>query len=97
MHQIRLRQLCIEDVRKRLEDYFGSRREVPERIEEAIKIGEKEVSECIKMLRMEDKVSWSAVDKFVADPLCDNDEEDKKWKAVVKEAKEEETERRLRI
>ena len=78
LHQIRVRQLCIEDVRKQLEDYFGSRKDVPERIEEAIKIGEKEVDERIKMLRMANKVSWLAVDKFVADPLCDNDEEDKK-------------------
>ena len=84
MHQICVRQLCIEDVRKRLEDYFGSRKEVPERIEEAIKIGEREVNERIKMLRMADKVSWSAVDKYVTDPLCDNDEDDKKWKAAVK-------------
>ena len=46
------------------------------------------------MLRMADKVSWLAVDKFVADPLCDNDEEDKKWKQAVKEAKEEQSKKK---
>ena len=46
------------------------------------------------MLRMADKASWLAVDKYVADPLCDNDEDDKKWKAAVKEAKEEQTKKK---
>ena len=41
------------------------------------------------MLKMADKESWLAVTKYAADPLCDNDEDDKRWKAAVKEAKEE--------
>ena len=94
MHQIRVRQLCVEDVRKCLVDYFGSRKEVPERIKEPIKIGEKEVNERIKMLRMADKVSWSDVDEHVTDPLCDNDEDDKRWKVAVKEAKEEQSKKK---
>ena len=43
---------------------------------------------------MADKVSWLAVDKYVADPLCDNDEDDKRWKAAVKEAKEEQSKKK---
>ena len=33
LHQVRVKQLAIEDVRKQLEDYFGSRKDVPEKIE----------------------------------------------------------------
>ena len=40
-----------------------------------IKIGEKEIDDRIKMLRMADKASWLAVDKYVADPMFDNDKE----------------------
>ena len=42
------------------------------------------------MLKMADKVIWLAVDKYVADPLCNDEEDDKHWKKVVKEAEEEE-------
>ena len=94
LHQVRLRQLCVEDVRKQLEKYFGSRREVPQRKEEVIKLGEKEIDGRIKILRMADKVSWMAVEKFIADPLCDNDEEDRCWKQAIKEAKEEQAKRK---
>ena len=78
LHQVRVRQLCVEDVRKQLEKHFGSKREVPQKIEEVIKLGEKEIDKRIKMLKMADKVSWLAVEKYVADPLCDNDEEDRR-------------------
>ena len=84
----------MEDVRRQLEKHFGSRREVPQKIEEVIKLGEKEINGCIKILRMADKVSWMAVEKFIADPLCDNDEEDRRWKQAIKEAKEEQAKRR---
>ena len=57
-------------------------------------IGEKEIDDRIKMLRMAEKASWLAVDKYAADPLCDNDEDDKKWKAAVKEAKEEQAKKK---
>ena len=63
LHQVRVRQLCVEDVRKQLEDYFVSKKDVPEKIEEVIKLGEKEIDDRIKMLRMADKASWLAVDK----------------------------------
>ena len=94
LHQVRVKQLCMEDVRKQLEAYFGSRREVPQKIKEVIKLGEKEIDERIKMLRMADKVSWLAVEKYVADPLCDNEDDDKRWKQAIKEAKEEQSKRK---
>merc|ERR1712082_372656 len=89
LHEVKVKQLVIEDVQKQLEDYFGSKRDVPEKIEGAIKLGEKEIDYRIKLLKMADKGSWSAVEKYAADPLCDDDEDDKKWKAALKEAKEE--------
>ena len=46
------------------------------------------------MLRMADKVLWLAVDKYVKDPLCENDKDDRKWKRAVREAKEEAQTRR---
>ena len=94
LHEVRVRQLAIEDVRKQLEDHFGSKRDVPEKIEGAIRLGEKEIDNRIKLLKMADKASWSAVEKYAADPLCDDDEDDKKWKAAVKEAKEEQAKRK---
>merc|ERR1712041_12420 len=94
LHEVRVRQLAIKDVRKQLEDHFGSKREVPEKIEGAIILGEKEIDNRIKLLKMADKASWSAVEKYAADPLCDDDEDDKKWKAAVKEAKEEQAKRK---
>ena len=94
LHQVRVRQLCVEDVRKQLEKHFGSKREVPQKIEEVIKLGEKEIDERIKMLRMADKVSWLAAEKYVADLLCDNDEDDRRWKQAIKEAKEEQAKRK---
>ena len=94
LHQVQFKQLCVEDVRKQLEDHFGSKKDVPEKIEEVIKLGEKEIDDRIKMLRMANKVSWLAVEKYVADPLCDNDEDDKRWKQAIKEAKEEQVKKK---
>ena len=89
LHQMKLRHICVEDMRTVLETHFGSRQEVFEKIEEVVRKGEKEIDDRIKMLRMADKVSWLAVDKYVADLLYKDEENDKKWKAAVKEAKEE--------
>ena len=46
------------------------------------------------MLKLTDKASWEAVYNYVMDPLCDNKEDDKKWKRVIKEAKEEQASRK---
>ena len=59
-----------------------------------VKKGEKEINDRIKVLKMADRVLWSAVDKYQADPLCDGDEDDKRWKQAVKEAKEEKDRRK---
>merc|ERR1712121_428257 len=89
LYNVKIKQLAIEDVRKQLEDYFGSRSLVPEKIEEAIKIGEKEIDARIKMIKIADQHNWYTVNKYIADPLCENEEDDKKLKAAIREAKEE--------
>ena len=59
-----------------------------------MKKGEKEINSRIKELKMADRVSWATVDKYQADTLCDGDEDDKKWKQAVEEAREEKDKRR---
>ena len=72
-----------------MEDYFGDKKKIPSKLVAVVKKGEKEINDRIKMLKVTDRVSWSAVDKYQADPLCDGDEDDKRWKQAVREAKEE--------
>ena len=63
-------------------------------MEAVVKRGEVKIDERLKMLRMADKVSWLAVDKYVADPFCKDEEDDKFWKKAVKDVKEEAQNRR---
>ena len=44
---------------------------------------------CIKMLWMANKASWGAVYNYVMDPLYETEEDDRKWKLAVREAKED--------
>ena len=92
--QLKVRQLLVEDYRDNLEEHFGDRKKIPAMLQSVVKKGEKEINTCIKVLKMADRVSWAAVDKYQADPLCDGDEDDKKWKQAVKEAREENDKRR---
>ena len=89
LHQVKVRQLCVEDFRDALEEHFGDKRKIPAKLVAVVKKGEKEINDRIKILKMADRVSWTAVDKYRADLLCDGDEDDKRWKQAVKEAKEE--------
>ena len=45
LHQVKLKQICVEDVRTVLETYFASKKEVLEKIEEAVRKGEKEIDD----------------------------------------------------
>ena len=78
LHAVKVQQICVEDYRQALEEYFGDRKKVPARIEAVVRKGEKEIDGRIKVLRMADRVSWLVVDKYQADPLCDGEEDDKK-------------------
>ena len=94
LHKVKFRQMVVEDYRQVLEEHFGGRKKVPAKIEAVIIKGEKEIDGRIKVLRMADRVSWLAVDKYQADPLCEGEEDDKKWKQAVKEALEEKEKRK---
>ena len=61
----------MEDYCDALEEHFGDRKKIPAKLESVVKKGEKEINERIKVLKMADRVSWAAVDKYQADPLCD--------------------------
>ena len=89
LHQVKVRQLCVDDLRDSLEEHFGEKRKIPSKLVAVVKKGEKEINDRIKVLKMADRVLWSAVDKYQEDPLCDGDEDDKRWKEAVREAKEE--------
>ena len=79
----------MEDFRDGLEEYFGDRKKIPAKLQLLVKKGEKEINNRIKVLKMADRLSWAAVDKYQADPLCDGDKDDRRWKQAVKEVKEE--------
>ena len=46
------------------------------------------------MLKLANKASWEAVESYVMDLLCDNNEDDSNWKRAIKEAKEDQESRR---
>ena len=84
-----VRQLVVDDYQMVLEDYFGGKKKIPAKMEAVVRRGEEKIDEMLKMLKMADKVSWLVVYEYVADPLCKNEEDDKRWKKAVREAKED--------
>ena len=69
LHQVKVRQLLVDDYHDALEKHFGDRKKIPAKLESVVKKGENEINERIKVLKMADRVSWAAVDKYQADPL----------------------------
>ena len=61
LHQVKVKQICVEDYRQVLEDYFGRKGKVSASIKAVVRKGEKEIDGRIKVLRMADRVSWLAV------------------------------------
>ena len=64
LHQVKIRQLLVEDFCDALEEHFGDRKKIPAKLQSVVKKGEKELNNCIKVLKMADRVSWAAVDKY---------------------------------
>ena len=62
---------------------------IPSSIEDVVRKGEEKLDERINMLRLADKGGWDVVDAYVTEPVCDNDEDDKKWKRAVRQVKED--------
>ena len=69
-----------------METHFGSKDKIPPSIAAVVSKGELLFAERFKHLRMADKASWSAVEKFQSDLLCGSEVEDKKWRKAKKEA-----------
>ena len=63
--QFKVVQLCVVEVKKRIEEYFGSK-EVPRRIEEAVEVCKREIDERIRSLRMMIGASGLVADLEVA-------------------------------
>ena len=79
----------MKDFRDGLEEHFGDRKKIPAKLQSLVRKGEKEINNRIKVLKMAYRISWAAVEKYEADPLCDGNEDDRRWKQAVKEAMEE--------
>ena len=85
-----VRGIMVDDLRVALEDWFGKNGgSIPSSIEDVVRKGEEKLDERIKMLKLADKGGWEAVDAYVTEPVCDNDEDDKKWKRAVRQVKED--------
>ena len=78
LHQVKVKQICVADCRLVLEEYFGDKKKVPASIEALIRKGEKEIDARIKVLKMADRVSMLALEKYEVDPLCEGEEDDRK-------------------
>ena len=52
LHQVKLRQLCVEDFRDALEEHFGDKKRIPSKLTAVVKKGEKEINDRIKILKM---------------------------------------------
>ena len=91
--QFKVVQLCVEEVRKRIEEYFRSK-EVPRRIEEAVEVCEREIGERIMSLRMMIGASGLVADMEVVGGSLKKDYDVRKWKKAVMEVMEERVKKR---
>ena len=91
----KLRGTYVTDLTKVLERVFGSTEDIPVDINTVCAAGEKLVADREKHLRMADNSSWLAVDKYITDPLTENESDEKRWKKAKKEAEDEMEKKRL--
>ena len=50
LHQVKVRQLCVEDFRDALKEHFGDRKMIPAKLQSVVKKGEREINNRIKVL-----------------------------------------------
>ena len=93
----KVKSTLVTDLALALDTHFGSRADVPADLLAILSAGEKVLEDRERELRMADVAGWRAVDKFVADPLCDRETMGKKWRKAKKEAKEEEAAERTKV
>ena len=85
-----VRGIMVNNLRVALEDWFRKNGGViPSSIEDVVRKGEEKLDERIKMLKLADKGGWEVVDAYVMEPVCDDDEDDEKWKRAVRQVKED--------
>ena len=58
-------------------------------IEDVVRNDEEKLDERIKMLKSADKGGLEVVGAYVTEAVCDNEEDDKKWKRAVRQVKED--------
>ena len=90
MFPTKIRQVFIEDLQVALEDWFGKTGEtVPASIKNMVRKGEKGNNLRIKMFKLANKALWEAMDNYLTELLCDDDEDVRRWNKAIKEAREE--------
>ena len=87
-------QLC-EKLSLELKKHF--RRGVPERVEQMIKEGEKEIDEQNHNLKIADEFGFKGLETFSKEELARNDKEEKRIKAMRKELKDREEKRKTKL
>ena len=83
LHEVNVKQIVIHDVLRFLEEQFGSKKGVPEKSTDALRKDSNEIAYRIKLLKMADKGSWSALERYAADPLYDDKEDYKKLESTL--------------
>ena len=83
LHEVNVKQIVIHDVLRLLEEQFGSKKGVPEKSTDALRKDNNEIAYRIKLLKMADKGSWSALERYAADPLYDDKEDYKKLESSL--------------
>ena len=90
----KMKNLLGDKLKNELKKHFNDG--LPEKGEEIIKEGEKELDEQIHKLKIADEFGFKSLDDFVKEDLARDDKEEKKLKALRKEKKEREEKGRAR-
>ena len=89
-----MKELFIDKLKVKLKKHFKDG--LPEKLEEIIKEGEKEVDEQNHQLKIADEFGFRSLGDFIKEDLARDDKEEKKLKALRKEKKEREEKSRAR-
>ena len=84
----KIKEICGEKMRVELKKHF--RNGLPEKIEELIKEGEKEIDDENHKLKIANEFGFKAVEEFTKEDLARDEKEEKKIKLLRKEKKERE-------
>ena len=82
----KVKEICGEKMRVELKKHFKDG--LPQKIEELIKEGEKEIDDENHKLKIANEFGFKAVEEFVKEDLARDDKEEKKIKRLRKEKKE---------